>query len=99
MGREDLMRAALRDAVRQLCTANSLDEMRSMMNQIYTGIKTGKMLGKNSMIEAFINFSLRRYLSDPLNPPPVLPQAEAYDGELRTIQYRLRQLGVLPPKT
>jgi hypothetical protein len=84
----------LQACVKRICLASSLTEMRSQTEQEYLAAKTaGK--SKYATIEAFINFALLSYLTDPRNPPKALPHAAPYSGEMASIQYRLRQLGEL----
>lgn len=84
----------LQASVKRICQANSLAEMRALTEQEYLAAKaSGK--GKHATIQAFINFSLRGYLTDPENPSTPLPHAAPYAGELATVKYRLKQIGEL----
>lgn len=87
-------RNELQACVKRICLATSLDEMRSLAEKEYHAAKAaGK--SKYAMIQAFSNFALRAYLSDPVNPPNPLPHAARYSGEIASIRCRLKQLGVL----
>ena len=84
----------LQACVKRICLAGSLSAMQLVTEQEYLAAKTA-VDSRYATIEAFINFALRGYLTDPRNPPEPLPHAAPYSGEMSSIQYRLRQLGEL----